>query len=108
MKSTDIISTFSRSLVIRGSSWKIKLVKSLHDNGTPCLGLCISDTREILIERGLPGDIFMEVLLHEYFHAVWFEIGLDDNEPPEWIEHIIITNIAKDMVINSSFWKKIF
>jgi hypothetical protein len=80
----------------------------LNDEGTPCLGLCYSDTKLILIEKDLPCDVFVEVLMHEYFHAVWFETGIDDNDPPSWLEHIFINATAKDMALNVDFFVDLF
>ena len=104
MPSIKTISKFSKTILIRGHKWKIRLQNEIRDEGVPCLGLCISDKRLILIERHLPEDMFVEILLHEYFHAVWFEVGIDDNEPPEWLEHMFICGLSKDIMLNAQFF----
>lgn len=102
------ISKFKKTLRIRGARWTIRLQEFLRDEGTPCLGLCVLDQKLILIEKHLPRDLFIETLLHEYLHAVWFELGIDDQEPPEALEHWVINGICKDMVLNSTFFRNLF
>lgn len=103
------ISKFQKTILVRGSKWKVRIKENLRDtDGTPCLGLCDSEKKLILIEKNLPKNIFIEVLLHEYLHSVWFETGMDDTEQNDILEHILINPIAKDMVNNLTFFSLLF
>ena len=89
--------------------WKIMMKENLRDfDDTPCLGICSNAKKIIYLERNMTKSEFLETLLHEYLHACFYEAGIDDANPNEVLEHFLINSVAKDMVVNSSFWKKIF
>jgi Zn-dependent peptidase ImmA (M78 family) len=108
MKTLSTISRFRKSIKIRGALWKIQTKFCLRDtDGTPCLGIADLEKKIIWIERDLVPEVFKEVLLHEYMHAIWHEAGLCDIDISEDVEHWVINAVAKDIVLNSSFWASV-
>lgn len=65
---------------IKGQSWKVKRKSKLIHNGSECYGLCEYESRTIYLERGLKGKKLIETFLHEYIHAVLYEMHLDVGE----------------------------
>lgn len=109
MQSTKHISHFKKTLRIRGEKWLIKTKFALRgEDGTPYMGLCDPNTRTIYIEQDLPEDIFLETLIHEYIHAVWFECGVPDTEISMDMQHMLLNPLAKDMVAAAAFWSRLF
>jgi len=105
MKNTKNISDFKKSLRIRGHTWRVSTKFFLRDDdGTPCLGLCDFEKKQIFIEKDLPVSLFVEVLLHEYMHACWFYTGIEDEDVPKWIEHVAINSFCKEITLHASFW----
>lgn len=98
-----------RFIMVRGTKWKIRVKRNLKfpDDDINVMGYCDSITRTIWIEKNQPKRLFVETLLHEYLHALWFESGIDDEQVPEWIEHIFINCIAKDMLNHPSFLSRL-
>ena len=98
-----------RSFLVRGQPWKIKLVQNLRDDdGTPCLGLCDNQRKVISLCLSLEQPQLLEILLHEYIHAVFFELGFEDEDYLSLFEHILINAIAKDFTLSFSFLKQFF
>jgi len=50
----------------------------------------------------------LEVFLHEYFHAVWHEAGIDEEDIPIWIEHIFVVGLARDLIRNKQLFGELF
>lgn len=90
---------------VKGVSWKLKTKKNLSDptDGIAVMGYCDPRNKAIFIDSDLNYPEFVETVLHEYMHAIWFELGLDDEHIPKWVEHMFINGISKDMIVNSSF-----
>lgn len=99
----------SSSLKIRGNPWKIKFPTEviMPDDGRSLLGLCDPNIHTISVKAGMSNFDTLETLIHEYIHACSYEQGLHD-EVDSVIEHMYVNAVAKDMAINSSFWKKLF
>lgn len=109
MKKQRRISKFTKTIYVRGVKWTIRTKFCLRDeDGTPCLGLCDDTNKLILIEQDQTREEFIETLIHEYLHAVWYGTGLDDEGVPSWVEHWYINQVSKDMLINSSFFASLF
>lgn len=97
-----------RKILVLGRPWKIKYVKKVvDDDGTKCHGLCKPDEKIILIEKG-PSNMMKETFFHEWFHAVWYELGMQDEEVPEWIEHIILNGVVREQLNDPDFWAQFF
>lgn len=71
---------FPKELIINGSLWKIKFVRSLkeHDTDTThCFGLCDPSDRIIYIRKGQSKKDRLDTYFHELAHAICFEYDLD-------------------------------
>lgn len=92
-----------KTIQVRGRPWKV-LEKDvvLDEKGNVVAGACATgnNIREIEIEKESVGIGKLEIFLHEYFHGVWYETGLDDEEIPRWVEHIFLIAITKDLINN--------
>lgn len=109
MKRQRRVKKFSKTIYVRGIKWTIKTKFCLRDeNGTPCLGLCDDNKKQILLEEDQTWEEFIETLIHEYLHAVWYGTGLDDEGVPSWVEHMFVNQVSKDMIINASFFASLF
>jgi len=98
-----------KKMRIRGSYWYINRVDMpIGEDGKPEAGTCDPKTKTIEIEKAIKGDRLLEIFLHEYFHAIAFEVGIDDEEPPSWIEHMLVIAGSKDMTNNKEVFKAIF
>ena len=97
-----------KRIMVLGRPWKIKYVKKLlDDDGTHCHGLCKPEIKTLLIEKN-PIDLMKETFFHEWFHAVWFELGMQDEEIPEWVEHIILNGVVREQLNDPHFWELFF
>jgi len=93
---------------VLGRPWRVKLVKNLKDDdGTKCHGLCKAEEKLIIIEKG-PSHVMKETFLHEWFHAVWHETGIQDEEIPEWVEHIVLNAVIREQLNDPGFWALFF
>lgn len=97
---------------VLGQTWTIVFKNKifLHRDGKeiPCHGLTHLDKKIIEIEKNLPAKRMLEVILHEYIHAVWDEAGFWTEPIPEWVEHMLIVVLSKDMARNKKFFKNLF
>jgi Zn-dependent peptidase ImmA (M78 family) len=67
-----------KKLSIKGNDWAIKKQTNVKDeDGNECLGLCVYDTKKILLEKGMTKSSELEVFFHEFLHALLHEIHLD-------------------------------
>ena len=71
-------------------------------------GLCCDKNKLIEIEKGLKPELELEVFIHEWIHAVWYEAGIDNQRVSLALEHMLMNPIQKDMVINARVWAKVF
>lgn len=60
-------------VLIKDSLWTIKLVRAVPGKDRRCLGLCDYDARIIYIKKSMPAEKVLEILCHEYFHALSHE-----------------------------------
>lgn len=99
---------FPKTLDVRGTKYKVRIVDQPFDEkGEPVNGTCCGMRKEIEIIKDLPPTIVLEIFLHEYVHAVWFEMGIDEEDIPVWVEHIIIAGVSKDLVNNREIFQKV-
>ncbi len=97
-----------KTLVIRGCAWRIVLsAQPIDDNGEFANGTACGLQKQIELKRDLPPSLLLETFLHEYIHAVWFEQGIDEEDIPVWIEHMVIAGVSKDVVNNKVIFQKI-
>jgi hypothetical protein len=94
-------------LMVRGTKWKIKFVKRMPPGEDDACGLCDTEAHIIYIKKGMKPDVTMETFLHEYMHALMFEIGLHEEFSKE-IEHTIVVALSRDMKNSKTFWKNFF
>lgn len=55
----------------------------IAEDGSACNGLCVFDSAEIRIWKGLQPDVMAEIVLHESLHAMHWEAGLTDESTEE-------------------------
>jgi hypothetical protein len=109
MRKLKRVKSFRKTIYINGVRWQIRTKFCLRDaDGNSCLGLCDGTNKIIHLESDMPADEFVETLIHEYLHAVWFGTGMDDEGVPSWVEHWIVNQVAKGMVLNASFFASLF
>jgi len=73
-----------KSIKIRGTSYKIRQLEHVFDdNGKPCHGTCNATEKIIELEKDLNPTQALEFFLHEWFHGVWSECGLDACDFPQ-------------------------
>lgn len=97
-----------KRLKILGRPWKVVYKKEIVMDGVQCAGLCDFEKKTIFLLKELPQDLQFEVFLHEFFHAVFFEIGIDFEQVPQWVEHLFIAGISRDMLQNIDMWQDFF
>jgi len=95
-----------KTLKIMGQKWSIEIVDNLIDIGE-CDGTTIKDGKKILLDKSLKGNELKQVLLHEFFHAVWVESGLDQTTISKDLEEIIVEQMSQALLnsFNVSFRK---
>lgn len=63
-------------------------------------GLFCPKEKELKVDLNQNQTDLRSNILHEWFHAIWHECALIEEEIPPWVEHIIICAIARDIVLN--------
>ena len=97
-----------KKICVRGRDYRIKFEKQLRsDHGHPLHGYCDSQNKTIVLSDDSPEYELLDTFLHEYFHAIWYESGIYSEDIPTWIEHIYLTNISHDMLINKKLILKL-
>ena len=66
-----------RSILIKGSNWKVRRRKHLDLDGQECYGLCDYSERTIWVQSGLDKELETLVFIHELIHASVHELHLD-------------------------------
>ena len=95
-------------LRVRGAIWTVEIVDEPKDeNGLVNDGIACGETKTIFIAKKLDHIGKIETLFHEFGHAVAYELGIDDENVPTWIEHMLVIGMAKDLVFNRKFFGKI-
>ena len=70
-----------KSVWIKGSEWRIKTKTRLtHPDGTRCDGICDYDNKVIYLSNGLVFRRRLHTFIHEWLHAVFFELHVTDHE----------------------------
>lgn len=87
---------------ILGRLWRVEIGDFEQD------GTCDQEARVISIKESLTGLYRKEVFIHEVLHALWYETCIDEEEPPPWIEHVFISQLAKEMVYSPTLWYEMF
>ena len=96
---------------IRGFKWTIKaLLKAVDDDGIDVDGSACDVNKILEVKSTLGLDLKLETFLHEYFHGVWYETGINEELPKElaWLEHMFNVALSKDMTNNKKLFKKLF
>lgn len=90
-----------KKISVRGQEYQVLVKDSPIDHkGNLCDGTCSDSNKIIEISKDLTPDRQLEVFFHEWLHAIWNEIGFDDEDIPAWVEHMFIIAISKDIVLN--------
>ena len=97
-----------KKMLIRGANWVIKVEKDPRIGDHVVAGYCWTDKNTIAVEKTLSPAMMLETFVHEYLHALLTETGVHDEDFPKWLEHWIVTAIAKDMRNNASLFAKVF
>jgi Zn-dependent peptidase ImmA (M78 family) len=70
--------------------WSIRYEEDIkNDNGNDCYGLCVPETRLILIDAELKGEKLKKTFLHELFHALVYEYSINQADLSADVEEII-------------------
>jgi hypothetical protein len=70
------------------------------------LGQCSYKEQRIDIHPEAQGDLFLETLLHEFLHALFFRMSYKQSGIPHALEEVMIDQIAKCLVENFKITKK--
>jgi uncharacterized protein YjaZ len=62
---------------IKGEIWRVVWKKSVRLDFEPCYGLCDYEKRIIYLEKGMSRRQENQIFLHEFIHAVMFELHLE-------------------------------
>ena len=90
-----------KTMTARGRTYKCKYSEfPVDDHGEISAGICDTELKELEIQIGLKPEQTLEVFIHEWLHAIWEELGLDNEKLPKILEHVLVCAISKDMVIN--------
>lgn len=86
---------------VLGKSWAIKYKWNLADEeGKRCIGLCVFDDLTIYIDRSTTLDERPQILLHEIFHAILWQLGIHNTSLTEDIEEVIVDGLSMWVVEN--------
>jgi Zn-dependent peptidase ImmA (M78 family) len=66
-----------KKYIIKGEVWRVVWKKSVRLEYEPCYGLCDYMKRIIYLEKGMSRRQERQVFLHEFIHAVMFELHLE-------------------------------
>ena len=89
---------------ILGQRWKIYKTDQLSSDID---GLCIYESKELLICSALPKEDFRITLLHEIGHAICYAFGLHLTRLPWQLEEILVESFAKAIATNFATLSKI-
>lgn len=93
------------SINVLGKKWKVKRLKTCHDSdGKIVDGTACFKDKTITLTKDAPNEI--EIFIHEWLHAIWFESGIEDELPDKlkFLEHWAIIPAARDMVENQKIF----
>lgn len=79
-----------RSLRIMGRQYGVNWEKS-NLLGASVVGLCVNTKLEIVVQDGLHPVEELDTLLHEVFHAIWFQMSINEHNPEE---EVIVRKMA--------------
>lgn len=85
-------------LKIFGELFKLKRSETIETHGV--YGYCDPNKLEIVIDQSLDGTLFLETLIHEIGHAVFYRTGIRQTKMPLEVEEIICENISKALIEN--------
>jgi Zn-dependent peptidase ImmA (M78 family) len=69
-------------------------------------GLYCHDTKTITVDKELKGEELAQTLLHEFFHAVFFRVGLMQAKVSKDAHEMIVENFATSFIENYKSFKK--
>lgn len=96
-----------RSLKVLGTIYKVEYKKDIECDGEMVDGTCDGVTRTIEVDVDLLPGKKLEVLLHEFGHAVEYELCIEhirDKDSGPYEVHLLIDHIARETVKN---WDKL-
>lgn len=79
-----------KSLRIMGRQYAIRWV-ALNELGQAHVGLCMNSKLEIVIQDGQHPVEELDTLIHELFHAIWFQMSISEHDPEE---EVIVRKMA--------------
>ena len=85
-----------KSVMIKGTKYKIKLIKDLTKY-QGCYGQCSRvDKKEIELEYSMNSELYTKTLIHELMHGLFYETGVTQAIPLE-LEEVLCENISNQM-----------
>jgi len=69
-------------------------------------GLYCNEAKTITIDKDIKGEELAQVLLHEFFHAVFFRVGLMQAKVSTDAHELIVENFATSFIENYKSFKK--
>lgn len=79
-----------KSLRIMGRQYGVNWEKT-NLLGSSAVGFCINTKLEIVVQDGLHPVEELDTLLHEIFHAIWFQMSINEHTPEE---EVIVRKMA--------------
>ncbi len=78
------------SLRIMGRQYGVRWVP-LNELGQAHVGLCMNSKLEIVVQDGQHPVEELDTLLHELFHAIWFQMSINEHDAEE---EVIVRKMA--------------
>lgn len=79
-----------KSLRIMGRQYGINWVKA-NELGQSHVGLCTNSKLEIVVQDGQHPVEELDTLIHELFHAIWFQMSINEHDAEE---EVIVRKMA--------------
>lgn len=76
------------------TSYTVKFLKRVKSGGDVCKGTCDYNTKTIAIDSNQDHDAQVRTFFHEYFHAIFMELGYDELSDDE----SLVEALSADMV----------
>ena len=92
-----------KSLQVYGTKYRLKNSKTLLKAGI--VGHCDPDKKTISIDSSLDNKEYCETVLHELFHAVFFECSINQAVSPD-LEEVIVDLLSRSVLQNFNLKSK--
>jgi hypothetical protein len=83
-------------VTVLGKPFKVDWVPNLEHDGPVC-GVTSPKMCWVMIDASLPESQKQDTLLHEILHAIWYEMGIH-NEDKNEVEETVITRMATGLL----------